>query len=125
MHPTFESDRAPSQAANVVEAERIRVLGMVRAARDQYHPKFPDWLLVHYDMWLAFKEAADKVRAHGRTQYSPYVIVNVLRYRADTHGTQFSMTNTLVPDLARLYNADHGPLFKTSTRFGRETSNAT
>lgn len=103
------------------EAERIRVLGMVRSARDQYHPKFPDWLLVHYDMWLDFKAAADKVRLSGITDYSAYIIVNVLRYRANIRGIKFSMTNTLIPDLARLYNADHGKLFSVSTRFGRAT----
>lgn len=104
------------------EAERLRVIGMVQAARDQYHPRFPDWLLTHYDIWLEFKAAADRVRAAGRSEYSAFVIVNVLRYRADTHGRRFSMSNTLVPDMARLYNADHGPLFKTSTRFGRDTT---
>lgn len=104
------------------EAERVRVIGMVQAARDQYHPRFPDWLLTHYDIWLEFKAAGDRVRAAGIKEYSAFVIVNVLRYRADTHGRKFSMSNTLVPDLARLYNAEYGPLFKTSTRFGRATT---
>jgi hypothetical protein len=62
------------------------------------------------------------VRDRGIRGYSAYVIVNVLRWRADVRGEKFSMTNTMIPDLARLYNALYGPLFKTSARFGKETT---
>lgn len=112
------------QELRAVEAERTRVLAMVRAARAQYHPKFPDWLLTHYDIWLEFKRAGDQLAAKGHKNCSAFMVANVLRFRAMTHGRRFSMSNTLLPDLARLYNADHGPLFTTSSRFGRETTRA-
>lgn len=103
-------------------ALRDRTVAKVRAAGKLYSPRFADWLLTHWHIWLPFEAAANKVHAKGFREYSPYVIVNVLRWQADVRGITFSMTNTLIPDLARLYNAERGPLFKTSTRFGKETS---
>lgn len=104
---------------------RSQVLEMVAAASATkvYSPRFHGWLVDNYDgVWTDFRNAADKVRDKGLTEYSAYVIVNVLRWRADVRGLQFSMSNTLIPDLARLYNAMYGPLFKTSSRFGKETT---
>lgn len=103
------------------QAARERNLDMVREAGAAYSPRFHDWLLTHYAMYLAFRAAADKVRERGLTEYSAYVIANVLRWQADIRGIQFSLSNTLIPDLARLYNAERGPLFKTNARFGKDT----
>lgn len=95
---------------------------LTRYVRDStdYHPKFADWLLTHWGIYEAFEEAGMKVQARGLMAYSAFVIVNVLRWRADTQGTRFAMSNTMVPDLARLYNALHGQLFKVSTRFANK-----
>lgn len=98
------------------------MIAMIDAAGKQYSPRFRDWLLVNWPMWVNFRNAADAVRDRGFKDYSAYVIVNVLRWRADVKGTSFSMSNTMIPDLARLYNAMYGPLFKTSARFGKETT---
>lgn len=86
------------------------------AGSDEFLPTFRDWLVTHWHMWERFKEAADRVAASRRTNYSAFVIVNVLRYRADIVGVKFSMTNTFVPDLARLYNRTAHNLFNVSTR---------
>lgn len=103
-------------------AQRNADLVHIDANRDNYHPRFRDWFLTNHEMWLNFESASDAVRARGFTNYSAYVIVNVLRWRANIRGTNFSMSNTLIPDLARLYNATRGPLFATAKRFGKETS---
>lgn len=102
-------------------AERHAVVEQVRANKDAHHPRFPDWLLANWPTWIAFRNAARQVHSRGFQSYSAFVIVNVLRWRADTTGQKFSMSNTLVPDLARLYNSMYGQLFTTSTRFGKET----
>lgn len=102
--------------------EQVLELVATASASRQYSPRFHGWLTANYGVWIEFRAAADKVRDAGLKTYSPYVIVNVLRWRADVRGLQFSMSNTLIPDLSRLYNAMYGPLFKTSTRFGKETT---
>lgn len=93
--------------------------------KDQFLPRFHDWMLENWDTWLAFVDAANMVRKRGLTSYSAYVIVNVLRWRADTRGIKFALSNTMIPDLARLYNLRHGELFTTSTRFGKHTKETT
>lgn len=87
-----------------------------RSESAKYRAGFADWLLNHEDVWARFCKAAHEVRARNITNYSAFVIVNVLRYRADTEGKKFAMTNTYVPDMARLYNAAYGTLFNISTR---------
>lgn len=94
----------------------------VKLVRDQpdpsrFHPRFADWLMTHYGVFESFSAAADSVRRKGLKVYSAFVIVNVLRWRADCEGVKFAMSNTMVPDLARLYNLLYGDLFKVSTRF--------
>jgi hypothetical protein len=103
-------------------AQRNELVAFVRAQGPLFSPRFADWLLTNWAMWLAFRDAGTQVYARGFRDYSAYVIVNVLRWRADVRGIKFSMSNTLIPDLARLYNARVGPLFKTSSRFGKETT---
>lgn len=103
--------------------ERADLLRVVEhAPPGEFSPRLRDWLLTNWSVWESFREAGDKVRARGLTEYSAYVIVNVLRWRADVSGAKFSLTNTMIPDLARLYNRVAGPLFKTSSRFGKETT---
>lgn len=106
----------------IQQAERdLMVQRILEGKGGPYNRRFHDWMINHGDMWVEFRTAADKVWDANIREYSPYVIVNVLRYRANIRGIKFSMTNTLIPDLARLYNAVRHPLFKTSTRFGKET----
>lgn len=100
--------------------ERGTVVDMVREHADEYHPRFPEWLLSNWPTWIEFRHAAQRVHSKGFKAYSAFVIVNVLRWRADVNGGKFAMSNTLVPDLARLYNGLYGELFKTSTRFGKD-----
>jgi hypothetical protein len=100
---------------------RNALVDFARDARAEFNPKFADWLLGHFDVYQRFEAAAEKVRARGIQNYSAFVIVNVLRWRADVEGSKFSMTNTFVPDLARLYNLNHNaPFFKVSTRFAHK-----
>lgn len=103
-------------------ARRANIAAMVSEVGPIYSSRFHGWLITNWPMWESFRAAADKVRDRGFRDYSAYVIVNVLRWRADVRGEKFSMTNTMIPDLARLYNALYGPLFKTSTRFGKEAT---
>ena len=106
-------------------AQRDLTLTKVRETSG-YNPRFADWLLVNWQTWLDFKAAADKVRERSFVDYSAYVIINVLRWRANVRGHKFAMSNTMTPDLARLYNQLHPevqpPLFKTSTRFAKGIS---
>lgn len=103
-------------------ARRNRTVAIVRGAKaGTFNPRFPDWLLVNWSIWREFCDAADKVRAKGFNGYSAYVVVNVLRWQADVRGIKFSMSNTLIPDLARLYNMRvRDAFFTTSSRFGKE-----
>lgn len=103
---------------------RDRTIALVDAARDQYSPRFRDWLLTNWLVWIEFRKAAHAVRGRGIREYSAYVIVNVLRWQADVRGIKFAFSNTMTPDIARLYNAMYGPLFKTSSRFSREMKDA-
>lgn len=95
------------------------VLALVKHRAPDFAPTFRDWLVENWATWRAFAEAANAVKAKGKANYSAYVIVNVLRWRADADGLKFALSNTIVPDLARLYNLRHGALFTTSTRFGK------
>lgn len=108
----------------VVDAAQLKrrdaIVAWVRGA-EGFNVRFPDWLLGHWDTWLQFEAAADKTWDAGLREYSAYVIVNVLRWRNDLRGTKFSLSNTMIPDLTRLYNAvRRRNLFTTSTRFGKE-----
>lgn len=103
-------------------AQRTLDVEHVRTHPADFNRRFPDWLLANYPVFTDFCRAGDAVRERGFTEYSAYVITNVLRWRANVRGLQFKMTNTFIPDLARLYNATRGPLFTTSTRFGKETT---
>lgn len=96
--------------------EDMALLCRVEEDSDLFNPRFHDWLANHMAMWYRFAEAADRVRAKGVRNYSAFVIVNVLRYRADLEGQKFAMTNTFVPDLARLYNLGFPEFFNVSTR---------
>lgn len=108
---------------NLIEdAQRSADVEYVRMHPEDFSRRFHDWLITNYPMFTDFCRAGDSVRSRGFTEYSAYVITNVLRWRADVRGLQFKMTNTFIPDLARLYNATRGPLFTTSTRFGKETT---
>lgn len=98
------------------QSQRRESLAVI-AEGSEFHPRFHDWLLTHFGIYEAFESAADKVAKRGHQAYSAFVIVNVLRWRADSEGTKFAMSNTMVPDLARLYNKVRFPLFKISTRF--------
>lgn len=103
------------------EINQRRQSNVLLARGSDFNPRFGDWLLTHHGIYEKFETAADMVRARGLTAYSAFVIVNVLRWRADTQGTKFSMTNTFVPDLARLYNLAHDvAFFKVSTRFANK-----
>ena len=107
-------------AIDAAAAERRRA-NAILAKGAGFNPRFHDWLITHHDIYEKFEAAANMVRAKGITSYSGFVIVNVLRWRADTQGTKFAMTNTMVPDLARLYNAANGvDFFKVSTRFSNK-----
>lgn len=104
-------------------ARRDAFVAIVReSAPGTFNKRFADWLLDHWDLWCDFERAGQAVQNQGFQEYSAYVIVNVVRWRANVRGARFSMSNTLIPDLARLYNATHKPLFTTSTRFGKETT---
>jgi len=111
----------PAPAVDLVDAalQARRDDLLVLAAGRDFNPKFRDWLLSHFAIYAQFEQAADKVRARGIKEYSAFVIVNVLRYRADVSGIKFAMSNTLVPDMARLYNMNTCHLFKVSTRFAK------
>jgi hypothetical protein len=103
------------------EAHARRSADCLLAGGSDFNPKFKDWLMTHYGIYEKFETAANMVRERGIAAYSAFVIVNVLRWRADTQGTKFSMTNTFVPDMARLYNLAHNvPFFKVSTRFANK-----
>lgn len=99
--------------ANRVVVEEALRKGMIDG---KFSTRFREWLLTHWFMWERFEQAALKVRDRGIKRYSAFVIVNVLRYRADVEGNKFSMTNTFVPDIARLFNAIHDEFFNVSTR---------
>ena len=83
-----------------------------------FSPQFRGWLLENAAVWKAFEDAARKVHLR-RSDYSAFVIVNVLRWRSDVEGIAFKMSNDRVPDLARLYNICNGKLFNVKKRFGK------
>lgn len=102
-----------SGAIGIAE-QAIRLVGMDTGL--VFKSGFYNFLINHGDAWLRFYESAEKIRERGIKNYSAFVIVNVLRYRADLEGRKFAMTNTYVPDFARLYNMMVAPIFNVSTR---------
>ena len=107
-------------AVDAAVAQRRQAHALI-AKGDDFHARFHDWLITHHGIYEKFEAAANMVLAKGITNYSAFVIVNVLRWRADTQGTKFAMSNTMVPDMARLYNKANGvQFFKVSTRFSNK-----
>lgn len=76
-----------------------------------FRDDFIDWLIVNYQVWLAFEREADKVWNRGRRHYSARTIGEVLRHEStlsekpNEHG--FKLNDHAWPDLARLYMLMH------------------
>ena len=72
-----------------------------------YDEEFREYLRENWTMFCAFVRKCDQMRRTGRSYYSGWAIVNVIRWESDLRevDSKFKCNNNWTALLSRLYNA--------------------
>jgi hypothetical protein len=72
---------------------------------------FEEWAEANPHIIAGVTELADRLRARGRTRWSAWAAINVLRWQTamrDTTQTEYKISNNEIAHIARLYNRRAG-----------------